>query len=50
MAHIVRALFAGVVKALDRVGPSRALAGGAPGVIGKIFEFAVAAPVQSLVA
>ena len=39
-----------LVKALDGIGAGGGFAGGAPGVIGEIFQFAVSPPIQPLVA
>src|SRR6516162_5512299 len=48
--HTSRAKAALLVKSLDRVWPSGRFARRSPGVIGKIFELMISAPIQPLVA
>ena len=50
VSHTAGALPALVVKALDGVRPCCGFTGGAPGVIGEIFQLMIAASIQSLVA
>ena len=46
MTHAAGALPAGLVKAFDCVRAGGGFAGGAPGVVGEVFEFPVAGTVQ----